>query len=159
MREAHGRGIEALIHVNNRAEGNTPGTVRALAEMWAKQAAPGSWAQLALASPRSPRAIAVYHSVVHGKSASRLKPLDARRQRPRVVAWRVAPASSVGTTVAVDQIGKVRLEHRQKALAHRGVQPQRARVHEPGAGLPGRPEERFQVGTVVRDPRKDRRHD
>jgi len=42
MREAHGRGIEALIHVNNRAEGNTPGTVRALAEMWAKQAAPGS---------------------------------------------------------------------------------------------------------------------
>ena len=42
MREARGRGIEALIHVNNRAEGNTPGTVRALAEMWVKQAAPGS---------------------------------------------------------------------------------------------------------------------
>ena len=42
MREAHVRGIEALIHVNNRAEGNAPGTVRALAEMWVKQAASGS---------------------------------------------------------------------------------------------------------------------
>ena len=42
MREAHVRGIEALIHVNNRAEGNAPGSMRALAEMWAKQAAPPS---------------------------------------------------------------------------------------------------------------------
>ena len=42
MRAAHAQGIEALIHVNNRAEGNAPGTVRALAEMWVKQAAPGS---------------------------------------------------------------------------------------------------------------------
>jgi uncharacterized protein YecE (DUF72 family) len=42
MRKAHDRGIEALIHVNNRAEGNTPGTVRALAEMWVTQASAGS---------------------------------------------------------------------------------------------------------------------
>jgi len=31
--EARRRGIEAVIHVNNRAEGNAPGTIRALAEM------------------------------------------------------------------------------------------------------------------------------
>jgi len=31
MKEAITRRIDALIHVNNRAEGNAPGTVRALA--------------------------------------------------------------------------------------------------------------------------------
>src|SRR2546422_3478812 len=80
-----------------------------------------------MASARSPRAIAIYHSIVRGKSASRLKLFDARRQRPGVVAWRVAPASSVGAAVAVGQPGEVGLEHRQEAVAHRGVQPQRAR--------------------------------
>jgi uncharacterized protein YecE (DUF72 family) len=34
MVEAVRRRIEALIIVNNRAEGNAPGTIRALAEMW-----------------------------------------------------------------------------------------------------------------------------
>ena len=34
MGEAERRGIEALIHVNNRAEGNAPGTIRELAEQW-----------------------------------------------------------------------------------------------------------------------------
>ena len=34
MAEAVRRRIEALIVVNNRAEGNAPGTIRALAEMW-----------------------------------------------------------------------------------------------------------------------------
>lgn len=43
MGEAAGRGIEALIHVNNRAEGNAPGTIRALAERWVGSgAAPGT---------------------------------------------------------------------------------------------------------------------
>ena len=35
MEEAVRRRIEALIVVNNRAEGNAPGTIRALAETWA----------------------------------------------------------------------------------------------------------------------------
>ncbi|HYK81554.1 MAG TPA: DUF72 domain-containing protein [Gemmatimonadales bacterium] len=35
MSEATARGLEALIHVNNRAEGHAPGTIRALMEMWA----------------------------------------------------------------------------------------------------------------------------
>ena len=39
MDEATTRGIQALIHVNNRAEGNAPGTIRAIAEAW--QAARG----------------------------------------------------------------------------------------------------------------------
>src|SRR3989454_1776899 len=34
MGEARRRGIEAVIHVNNRAEGNAPGTIRELAEQW-----------------------------------------------------------------------------------------------------------------------------
>jgi len=34
MSEAVGRGAEALIHVNNRAEGNAPGTIRAVVEAW-----------------------------------------------------------------------------------------------------------------------------
>jgi len=34
MGEAQRRGIEAVIHVNNRAEGNAPGTIRELAEQW-----------------------------------------------------------------------------------------------------------------------------
>lgn len=34
MRETVARGMEAVIHVNNRAEGNAPGTIRALAEQW-----------------------------------------------------------------------------------------------------------------------------
>jgi hypothetical protein len=34
MSEAVRRRIEALIVVNNRAEGNAPGTIRALAEAW-----------------------------------------------------------------------------------------------------------------------------
>ncbi len=34
MAEAVRRRIEAMIVVNNRAEGNAPGTIRALAEMW-----------------------------------------------------------------------------------------------------------------------------
>lgn len=36
MAEAVRRRIEALILVNNRAEGNAPGTIRALAELWGK---------------------------------------------------------------------------------------------------------------------------
>jgi uncharacterized protein YecE (DUF72 family) len=36
MAEAVRRRIEALIVVNNRAEGNAPGTIRALAERWAE---------------------------------------------------------------------------------------------------------------------------
>jgi uncharacterized protein YecE (DUF72 family) len=35
MEEAVRRGVDATIHVNNRAEGNAPGTLRALAAMWA----------------------------------------------------------------------------------------------------------------------------
>jgi uncharacterized protein YecE (DUF72 family) len=37
MAEAVRRRIEALIVVNNRAEGNAPGTIRALAERWAER--------------------------------------------------------------------------------------------------------------------------
>jgi len=37
MAEAVRRRIEALIVVNNRAEGNAPGTIRALAEMWGRE--------------------------------------------------------------------------------------------------------------------------
>jgi hypothetical protein len=36
MAEAVRRRIEALIVVNNRAEGNAPGTIRALAEAWTR---------------------------------------------------------------------------------------------------------------------------
>jgi uncharacterized protein YecE (DUF72 family) len=39
MSEATTRGIDALIHVNNRAEGNAPGTIRALADAWARRSA------------------------------------------------------------------------------------------------------------------------
>ena len=35
MAEAVRRRIEALVIVNNRAEGNAPATIRALAERWA----------------------------------------------------------------------------------------------------------------------------
>ncbi len=38
MGEASTRGIDAVIHLNNRAEGNAPGTIRALAEAWQAQA-------------------------------------------------------------------------------------------------------------------------
>ncbi|MGH7568836.1 MAG: DUF72 domain-containing protein [Gemmatimonadales bacterium] len=41
MAEAVRRRIEALLVVNNRAEGNAPGTIRALAEMWTKRGAGG----------------------------------------------------------------------------------------------------------------------
>jgi len=34
--EATRRHMEALILVNNRAEGNAPGTIRAVAEAWAE---------------------------------------------------------------------------------------------------------------------------
>jgi uncharacterized protein YecE (DUF72 family) len=40
MAEAVRRRIEALIVVNNRAEGNAPGTIRALAEAWAQREMP-----------------------------------------------------------------------------------------------------------------------
>jgi len=53
----------------------------------------------------------------------------------------------------------VRLEHRQEPVADRGIEPQRARVHEPRPRLPGRLEERFQVPTVVGQAREDRGHD
>jgi len=32
--EAHGRRVEAFILANNRAEGNAPGTIRAVARKW-----------------------------------------------------------------------------------------------------------------------------
>jgi len=35
MNEVSRRGIDGVIHLNNRAEGNAPGTIRALAEAWA----------------------------------------------------------------------------------------------------------------------------
>jgi hypothetical protein len=44
MVEAMRRRIEAFILVNNRAEGNAPGTIRGIAEMWREQGA-GSWEQ------------------------------------------------------------------------------------------------------------------
>ena len=34
MSEAVRRDAEGLIHINNRAEGNAPGTIRAVAEAW-----------------------------------------------------------------------------------------------------------------------------
>jgi uncharacterized protein YecE (DUF72 family) len=37
MNEAARRGITAVIHLNNRAEGNAPGTIRAVAEAWASR--------------------------------------------------------------------------------------------------------------------------
>src|SRR2546430_5503875 len=49
------------------------------------------------------------------------------------------------------------VQERQEAIPHGRVEPQRPRVHEPGAGLAGRLKERFQVGHVVRDPRQQDR--
>jgi hypothetical protein len=40
MVEAMRRRIEAFILVNNRAEGNAPGTIRGIAEMWTDRAGP-----------------------------------------------------------------------------------------------------------------------
>jgi len=34
--EAHRRRVEAFILANNRAEGNAPGTIRAVARQWAE---------------------------------------------------------------------------------------------------------------------------
>jgi len=38
MAEVSTRGMDAVIHVNNRAEGNAPGTIRAVAEAWRARA-------------------------------------------------------------------------------------------------------------------------
>src|SRR5437762_608824 len=67
---------------------------------------------------------------------------------------------SPGQTLELGRaLAELLVERRQAAVPHCGVQAQRTGVHEPGAGLPGRLEERFQVGYVVRNPRKDRRDD
>ena len=65
----------------------------------------------------------------------------------------------VGAGVARGELGEVRLDHGQKPVPDPGVQPQRAGVHEPGAGRAGRAEQRFQVGQIVGHPGQHRRHD
>src|SRR5207249_3975343 len=67
--------------------------------------------------------------------------------------------SVVGAPITRGEVGEALVEHRKETVPHRGVETQRTGVREPGAGLPGRLEERFQVGYVVRNPRKDRRDD
>src|SRR5204863_248779 len=83
-------------------------------------------------------------------------PLDAGGQRAGIVARHAAP-SVVGAPITRGEVGEALVEHRKETVPHRCVETQRTGVREPGAGLPGRLEERFQVGYVVRNPRKDRR--
>jgi len=53
MEEAVRRRIEALIVVNNRAEGNAPGTIKAVLDEWRQTARPGSAAGASRSGPAS----------------------------------------------------------------------------------------------------------
>ena len=53
MEEAVRRRIEALIVVNNRAEGNAPGTIKAVLDEWRQTARPGSAASASRSGPAS----------------------------------------------------------------------------------------------------------
>src|SRR2546423_4600386 len=69
---------------------------------------------------RPPWRIAVSHSLVLRKSELTLQALDAPAERRGVVARRPA-AARIGAPVAVGEVGKMSVQHRQEPLAHRRI--------------------------------------
>ena len=56
-------------------------------------------------------------------------------------------------------MGKVLGENREKSVAHRAVQAERAAMHESRPRFSSRREQRLQMRKIIRDSREDGSHD
>ena len=104
---------------------------------------------------RSSALISVLHAPVDGHAKPRLKPLNPPTQCAGVFA-RCTTLVCVRSSVPIDKMRELGLEHWKKPVSHAVIEPQRSRMDNLGAGIAGCREELLQVGPVIRDPWENR---